>query len=43
MLKTFEFEGKVGKNKENYLSYINRYEMEAKLAVAELENYINNL
>jgi HPt (histidine-containing phosphotransfer) domain-containing protein len=43
MLKTFELEGKVGKNKENYLSYINRYEMEAKLAVAELENYINNL
>jgi HPt (histidine-containing phosphotransfer) domain-containing protein len=43
MLKTFEMEGKEGKNKENYESYIKRYETEAGLAVLELENYVNNL
>jgi hypothetical protein len=43
MLKTFELEGKDGKNKESYKSYIERYEREAMLAVVELENYINNL
>ena len=42
MLKTFELEGKEGKNKENYLTYIEKYEREAVLAVAELENYISN-
>jgi HPt (histidine-containing phosphotransfer) domain-containing protein len=43
MLKTFELEGKEGKNKENYLIYIERYKREAMLAIAELDNYINNL
>jgi hypothetical protein len=43
MLKTFEMEGREGKNKENYESYIHRYETEAGLAGLELENYINNL
>jgi HPt (histidine-containing phosphotransfer) domain-containing protein len=43
MLKTFELEGKEGKNKENYKSYIDRYEDEATKASAELENYVNNL
>ena len=43
MLKTFELEGKEGKNKENYNLYIERYEREASHAVIELENYINNL
>ena len=43
MLKTFEIEGKEGKNKENYGSYIERYDKETKQAVFELENYVNNL
>ena len=43
MLKTFEIEGREGRNKENYKSYIDRYEKEAIQAVGELENYINNL
>lgn len=43
MLKTFEAEGKEGRNKENYESYIKRFETEAGLAVKELENYIKNL
>lgn len=43
MLKTFELDGKEGRNKEKYLSYIERFEREAMLAVAELDNYINNL
>jgi HPt (histidine-containing phosphotransfer) domain-containing protein len=42
MLKTFELEGKEGKNKENYQSYIERFEKEAGEAVAELEDYLNN-
>ena len=43
MLKTFEAEGKDGKNKENYESYIIRFEKETDMAVKELENYVNNL
>jgi hypothetical protein len=43
MLKTFELEGKVGNNKENYIAYIDRFEKEASLAVLELNSYINNL
>ena len=43
MLKTFELEGKEGINRENYKSYILRFEDETRQAVAELENYINNL
>ena len=43
MLKTFEIEGKEGKNQGNYESYIKRYETDAGLAGLELENYINNL
>jgi HPt (histidine-containing phosphotransfer) domain-containing protein len=43
MLKKFEHEGKEGKNNENYESYINRFEMETRQAVEELENYCNNL
>ena len=43
MLKTFELEGKEGKNRENYRSYIERYEMETKQAVVELENYVSTL
>jgi HPt (histidine-containing phosphotransfer) domain-containing protein len=43
MLKTFEIEGREGKNKENYKSYIDRYEIEAVQALEELENYISNL
>jgi two-component system sensor histidine kinase/response regulator len=43
LLKTFEMEGKEGKNKENYESYIQSYETEAGLAGLELEHYINNL
>jgi HPt (histidine-containing phosphotransfer) domain-containing protein len=43
MLKTFELEGKEGKNSGNYISYIDRYEREANLAVLEFENYVNNL
>ena len=43
MLKTFELEGKEGKNKEKYKSYIERFEKETGQAVEELESYINNL
>jgi HPt (histidine-containing phosphotransfer) domain-containing protein len=43
MLKTFELEGKEGKNQENYESYINRYEKDSNEAVKELEHYISNL
>jgi HPt (histidine-containing phosphotransfer) domain-containing protein len=43
MLKTFELEGKEGKNYGNYKSYIDRYEKEAGQGILELENYINNL
>jgi HPt (histidine-containing phosphotransfer) domain-containing protein len=43
MLKTFELESKDGKNRENYESYINRYESESNEAVSELEHYITNL
>ena len=43
MLKTFELEGKEGRNKENYIMYIERYDKETKLAVLELYDYINNL
>jgi HPt (histidine-containing phosphotransfer) domain-containing protein len=43
MLKTFELEGKSGKNNENFESYINRFEIEAGQAVKELEYYVNNL
>jgi HPt (histidine-containing phosphotransfer) domain-containing protein len=43
MLKTFELEGKVGANKENYTSYIDRFERETSVAVMELSDYINNL
>jgi HPt (histidine-containing phosphotransfer) domain-containing protein len=43
MLKTFEIEGKEGKNHENYESYIQRYETETGLSLVELEYYINNL
>ena len=43
MLKTFELEGREGTNKENYNSYIMRFETETRQAVEELENYINNL
>jgi hypothetical protein len=43
MLKTFELEGKEGRNKENYLAYINRYEKDVSMALEELENYFNNL
>lgn len=43
MLKTFELEGKEGKNKENYKSYILRFENETRQGLEELENYINNL
>jgi HPt (histidine-containing phosphotransfer) domain-containing protein len=43
MLKNFELEGKEGKNKESYESYINRYENESKQALVELKNYIGIL
>jgi HPt (histidine-containing phosphotransfer) domain-containing protein len=43
MLKTFELEGKEGKNRESYESYINRYEKDSNEAVKELEHYISNL
>jgi HPt (histidine-containing phosphotransfer) domain-containing protein len=43
MLKTFEAEGKEGKNIENYESYIVRFEKETGMALKELENYVNNL
>jgi len=43
MLKTFELEGREGKNKENYKSYIDRFEKEAGQAAEELDNYIKNL
>jgi HPt (histidine-containing phosphotransfer) domain-containing protein len=43
MLKIFEEEGKEGKNKENYGSYIIRFEKETEVAVKELENYVNSL
>jgi HPt (histidine-containing phosphotransfer) domain-containing protein len=43
MLKTFELEGKEGKNKENFESYINRYERESNEAVIELYDFISNM
>jgi HPt (histidine-containing phosphotransfer) domain-containing protein len=43
MLKTFELEGKEGKNPESYESYINRYEKDSNEAVKELEHYISIL
>jgi HPt (histidine-containing phosphotransfer) domain-containing protein len=43
MLKTFEREGKEGKNKENFESYINRYETESNEAVGELHDFISNM
>ena len=43
MLKTFELEGKEGKNPESYESYINRYEKDTNEAVKELEHYLSNI
>jgi len=43
MLKTFELEGKDGKNRENYEGYINRYEKESNEAVSELNDFISNM
>jgi HPt (histidine-containing phosphotransfer) domain-containing protein len=43
MLKTFELEGKEGKNKENFESYINRYEKESNEAVIELQDFISTM
>lgn len=43
MLKTFELEGREGKNKENYKSYIDRFEKEGGQAAEELDIYIKNL
>ena len=43
MLKTFEMDCKVSKNPQNYLTYINRYEMESNEAVTELKHFISNM
>jgi HPt (histidine-containing phosphotransfer) domain-containing protein len=43
VLRTFEIDAKEGKNSEKYTGYIERYEIETKQAVLELDNYINNL
>jgi HPt (histidine-containing phosphotransfer) domain-containing protein len=43
MLKTFELEVKEGKNREDYIGYIERYKNDTQQAVLELDNYINNL
>ena len=42
MLKLFEIEAKEGRNKENYQSYIGRFENETGQALEELEDYSKN-
>jgi HPt (histidine-containing phosphotransfer) domain-containing protein len=42
MLKTFEIQGKEGKESELYESYIIRFKTETESAVKELEDLVNN-
>jgi HPt (histidine-containing phosphotransfer) domain-containing protein len=43
MLKTFELQAKEGHEKENYESYISRFERDTKGAAEELEYYVGKL